>query len=148
MGGTTGKLPRRVALLSLLSVPLFGDDPEQEIFDLFARMAARLSEDNVVEFLGEFDRSMPDYQELRTNVTALLEQSQVQSSVTVLRNEGTATERTVELDWFMQITERYDTQAVTRRRELVRCTVRKTGKKWKVSAFAPLALFAPVHVNH
>jgi hypothetical protein len=119
------------------------EDEAREIWDLLTRLAAALSQANLTEFLEAFDRSMTGYQRLRANVAALVGQYEVQSSIEVLRDEGDAAARTVELDWFLQLEEQRDAGAVTRRRERVHCRLEKRGKKWKITAIEPLAFFAP-----
>jgi hypothetical protein len=119
------------------------EDEAREIWDLLTRLAGALSQANLMEFLEAFDRSMAGYQRLQANVAALLGQYEVQSSIEVLRDEGDAAARTVELDWFLQLEEQRDAGAVTRRRERVHCRLEKRGKEWKIAGIEPLSFFAP-----
>jgi len=119
------------------------DDEAREVWDLLTRLAAALSEGRPAQFLEAFDRSMPGYRTLETNVAALLGQYEVQSSIELLRDESAGATRTVELDWFLQLEEQRDAGAVTRRRERVSCRLEKRGKKWKIAGIEPLAFFAP-----
>ena len=96
-----------------------------------------------MRFLALFDRSMPDYRVLEANITALVNQDRVQSSIELLSDEGDSTKRMVELDWFLQVVEQQDTAGLTRRRERVRCRLAKRGKKWLITSIEPLAFFAP-----
>jgi hypothetical protein len=117
-------------------MPAFGADAGQQVFDVFTDLASALSAGNAGAFLDVFDRSMPGYEKLRANVTGLLLQAQVQTSIEFLKNEGTDTARAVEVDWFLQA-------GVTRRREVVKCRVERVRKKWKIFALAPVDFFAP-----
>ena len=66
-------------------------------------MAAALSSNNAWDFLRACDPAMPDYDVLKTNVTALLQQSDVASSVEFLKDGGDDACREVELDWFLEL---------------------------------------------
>jgi len=135
-------MTRRGLLLAMLTVRLRADDA-QEVWDLFTQLASALSEGNPVQFLKAFDRSMAGYRILEADVTALLSQAEVQSSIEVLSGEGNGAARMVELDWFLQIVEQQDAAGSTRRRERVRCRLSKQKKKWLITGLDPLALFAP-----
>ena len=135
-------MTRRELLFAMMAAPLRADDA-QDVWDLFTQMASALSEGNEVQFLTAFDRSMAGYQTLETNVSALLRQAEVQSSIEVLSDAGNGVSRSVELDWFLQIVEQQEAAGSTRRRERVRCKLAKQGKKWRITALEPLALFAP-----
>jgi hypothetical protein len=130
------------ALVFPLCAPLYGDDA-QDVWGLLTEEASALSEGNTQAFLAGFDPSMPGYEMLRMNVSALLEQNQVQSSIELLSEEAIGGMRTVDLDWFLQIVEQQDTGGLTRRRERVRCRVAKQGKKWRITALEPISFFAP-----
>ena len=138
---------RRSWLLTAAAPILRGADSEQQVFEVFTDLASALSEGNAGGFLDHFHSSMPRYEEFRAAVTGLVTQAEVASSIDFLRNEGNDAVRNVEVDWFLQIKQRHDTEAVTRRREIVKCRVEKAGRKWKVFTLEPQALFAPVTVT-
>ncbi len=135
-------MTRRILLLSAIP-PLLRADDEQDIWQLLTDAASALSEGNPQAFLAAFDRSMEGYQTLETNVSALLAQNQVQSSIELLGEEGSGGSRTLTLDWFLQIVEQQDAAALTRRREQVHCKVTKQGRKWRITSLEPLSFFAP-----
>ena len=54
-------------------------------------------------FLAAIDKKSPDYARLSTYVTQLLQQGAVSSSVEFLKDEGSETRRTVQLDWYLEI---------------------------------------------
>ncbi len=135
-------MTRRAILLVVLAVPLLADDAQQ-VWDILTDLSSALSEGNSVEFMHSFDRSMAGYETLRANVTALLEQAQVVSSVEIVSEEGDGQARTVELDWFLQIANEQDGAVTVRRRERVRCRLQKEKKNWRVVGLEPLSLFAP-----
>jgi hypothetical protein len=119
-------------------------DEAQDVWNVLTDAASALSEGSAMRFLALFDRSMRDYRVLEANITALVNQDQVQSSIELLSDEGDSTTRMVELDWFLQVVEQQDTAGLTRRRERVRCRLAKRGKKWLVTSIEPLAFFAPL----
>src|SRR5580704_3098380 len=122
-----------VPTLGLL-VCLHADTHDDDI-DLFASMAAALSEINVPQFMDAFDKDMPDYGNLKTGVTALVRQADVTSSVEPLSDEGDHAKRTVELDWYLEVL--LPDGHLVRRREVVHCELRKEKKHWKIVALKP-----------
>ena len=132
----------RRGLLFLLPAIVLPADDSREIWDLFTRLAAALSEANLLGFMASFDRSMPGYGELEANVSGLLLQYDVQSSIDLLSDAGNGSIHTVELDWFLQLVNQQDSADAARRRERVACKVQKA-KRWTVISFAPVALFEP-----
>ena len=135
-------MTRRGPILAVLVSPLCADDAT-DVWDLLTQAAAALSEGNVVDFLQAFDRSMPGYPMLETNVSALVREYQVRSSIEPLVEDGDNRSRTIMLDWFMELVERQDETNITRRRERVHCRFVKNGKKWKIASLDPIAFFAP-----
>ena len=142
-------MTRRLLLLLAPFAPrLASADAADDVYDLFTTLASWLSTGEVVAFLAGFDKTMPGYEQFRADVTALLAQAEVQSSIDFLRNDGNDTVRSVEVDWYLQIRGRYDAQVVARRREIVKCRVEKSGRKWKVFSLEPQSLFAPVKAGN
>jgi hypothetical protein len=137
-------MTRRLLLLAACAAPLFAADAEQQAYDLVTDAATHLSAGNADSFLALFDRAMPGYDEFAARIAALLQQAEVQSSVVVLRNQGDESVRALELDWFLQVRSRHETESIVRRREPVKCTVRKSGRKWKFFSLSPQSLFAPL----
>jgi hypothetical protein len=135
-------MTRRGLILAVLAGSLSADDAA-DVWDLLSRVAGALSEGNVVEFLKAFDHSMPGYSTLEANVTALVRDYQVGSSIEPITEEGNSRERTLDLDWFLELVEQEDNTNVTRRRDKVHCQVTKMGKKWQIVSLEPLAFFAP-----
>src|SRR5689334_1718840 len=82
---------------------LLGADPAGAAWDVIASAVRALAGGNAAEFLGYFDRSMQGYQTFRSNVTALVAEADVQSSIDLVRNDGDEHSRAVELDWMLRI---------------------------------------------
>ena len=136
------KRARLLALFVCLS-PSFAADPAAEVWDLLTQVASALGERNPDSVVAAFDPTMPGYQKLRTSVTTLLRNAEVQSSIELAADEGDAVDRTVELDWLLKIRPDGDATTSTRREQRVKCRLRKTGKKWRIVSFEPLEFFEP-----
>ncbi|HLK50939.1 MAG TPA: hypothetical protein VKT49_22510 [Bryobacteraceae bacterium] len=134
----------RRGLLCAATARVLRADDAQDIWNLFTEMAAALSDGKVAEFMKAFVPAMPGYDTLRLNVEALLASYELQSSIELIKEEGDAAVRTIELDWFLQIVEKLESGSVTRRREQVRCRLVKQKKRWRIASFEPLSLFKPV----
>ncbi|HTX35650.1 MAG TPA: hypothetical protein VME43_11530 [Bryobacteraceae bacterium] len=144
-------MTRRMVLLSSLA-PLLRADSAQQVWDLFGSMAGALSAANPQIFLSAFDKAMPGYNQLSVDVTALLNEFEVQSSVDFNKNDGDDQKRTVEADWLMILRPVENTNfkmpnvevlATVQREQVLKCTVVKQGRKWKIVALEPLTFFAP-----
>jgi len=115
-------------------------------------MAAALSAANPQEFLTAFDKSMPGYQKLSDSVTALIREFEPQSSVDFNKDDGDDRKRTVEADWLLVLrpldnanfkNAHAEVLASAQREQVLKCTVEKEGRKWKVVSLEPLDFFAP-----
>ena len=146
----SGPPTRRAVLLGSLACWLRAD-AAQQVWDLFGAMASALSACNPQEFLTAFDQSMPGYQQLREDATALVREYEVQSSIDLKKNEGDDQKRSVEAEWLMILrphdtggcTNLHDTLATHRREQVLQCSLVKRGRKWKIEALAPVDFFAP-----
>jgi len=122
-------------------------DTHDDVVDLFASMAAALSEINVPQFMDAFDKDMPDYEKLKNAVTALVNQAEVSSSVEPVKDEGDDTKRTVELDWYLEIRSLLPDGPVVHRREVILCELRKEKKRWKIVSIKPLEFFGAAKLD-
>ena len=118
-------------------------DVPSDVIDVVASMAAALTAVNVPAFMEPIDKSMPDYDKLRDNVTALVNQADITSSIEAIRNEGDDAHRTVDLDWYLEVRSLLQDGPVVHRRQVIHCELRKEKKKWKVVSLTPLDFFAP-----
>src|SRR6185369_5321291 len=139
----TGPEPTRRALLLAAAAACLRADSADDVWAVLSSMAAGLSAAHAQEFLAAIDKAMPGYQDLRTNVTALLAQSDVQSSIELVDNTGDDRKRTVEVDWLLRIKASDGVSVTVNRQEHVRCTFERQAKSWRIVALSPLSLFAP-----
>jgi hypothetical protein len=119
-------------------------DAGAEVWSLFAALSSALSEDRANQFVEALDSNMPGYEDLRANVTALLREAEVESSLEFLSNEGDEQSRALEVDWILRINAKEGSVGSTRRQEHVKCVVKKTGRRWRVTLLEPAAFFAPL----
>ena len=131
-------MQRRRFLLGLLALP-----EASSLLDLFASMAQALSAGNPSDFLAPFERSMPGYRKLESQVFALLSQAEVASSVELVQDQGDDQRRRVELDWILEIRSHLPAGPSEHRRQLLKAGLTRRGKSWKIVSLEPLSFFAP-----
>jgi hypothetical protein len=134
---------RRALLLGFTAVLARAADPAAQAWDVVAGLAAALGKRSDVEFLAWCDPRLPGYSTLRSNVSALVVASDVESGIDPIKNEGDDRKRDLEIDWTMRLIDRSGLGTVTERRETVRCGIEKRGRGWKVVRLEPVAFFAP-----
>lgn len=142
-------IARRSVLLAAAAFPAARAvaDDASALVDVFAAMAAALSESNPPAFLKRCDPAMPGYDALEKNLDALVQQAELASSVEILHLDETGDRRAAELDWYLEIRGREPASPLVRRRDTLRCGVQKHGKQWRVVALNPISFFAPLRVN-
>lgn len=127
-----------------------------DVMQVISKMAAALTGEsgvegarsgNVAEFMSAISRSMPDYDTLKANVTALAHDSEVSSSVEPLTEEQLGDTYTIDLDWLLQIRSLEQDGPLVRRREVVHCELRKEKKHWKIIALKPVSFFAAANLG-
>jgi hypothetical protein len=138
---------RRLMPLVLLCVLPLVADPHPQVVEVFTAMAAALSDSNPAGFMKSCDPAMPGYEQLRTQIAALVRQAQVLSSIDFLGDEGDETSRAVELDWFLEIRPLGDFAPLVRRRQTIKCRLERRKGKWLVTGLEPLDFFAPPPVS-
>ena len=134
------------AFVVAMALPLLAD-AHADVVNLVANLASALTEVNVPAFMDEFDKDMPGYAALRDQVTGLVNQAEVTSSIESVRDEGDDAHRSVDLDWYLEVRSLRQAGQIVRRREVVRCELRKESKKWKIVALKPADFFAPAKLE-
>ena len=114
-----------------------------DVLDLLCDMAAALSEANAAAFLKPIDPAMKGYAQLAADVTALVAQNEVTSSIEFVKDEGDERARRLELDWLFQIRAREQTGTFERRRNVVECRLERRKNRWIVVSLEPLRFFSP-----
>ena len=131
----------RTALLLLISM-VAAADPAADVLKVFRDAAEALTNGDAAAFLDNFDRDMPGYASLRTNIEGMLAAYEVGSTIEVVSDEGDDQTRNVELDWVLLAT-RKDAinSAQETRRQVVKCRLERRGKRWKITRLQPVDLF-------
>ena len=135
-------MTRRLLLFLPLAACLRAD-AEKDAIDLLASAANGLSAGRPEQFLEAFDPSLPGFDKLQSDVRALIDAAELTCSLGILSNEGGDAERTLSVDWILQLAPKGDNPVSMRRQKTVKCRLRKVGKKWRIVEFEPLELFAP-----
>jgi hypothetical protein len=138
---------QRRAFLFACSAAALRADPRSEIYDFFGALANSLAEGNAVRFLHAFDPETSGYQELVANVTALVQQADIHSTIEIVEDAGDARERKVRLDWLLQFTGKQSSANAIRRQEMVNCRVVKTKRNWRIVSIHPIGFFAPPKIG-
>jgi hypothetical protein len=136
-----------VAILILASMMAF-EDPPKDVIEFFAATASALSDagrdadDRVPhirharEFLDHFDKSMPGYAEFSDRIEAMVGAGEVLSTIDFVNTEGNDQKRTLDLDWLLEC------EGKSAKRAMIKCTIEKRGKKWKITSIAPIDFFS------
>jgi len=133
----------RSAALACIFAAALGADAHDDVIELVTSMAAALTEVNVPQFMAAFDKDLPDYGRLVTNVTALVYQAEVSSSIVPLMESGDEQKRSIDLDWFLEVRSLQQDGPIVHRREIVNCELQKIKKHWKIVSIRPLEFFEP-----
>jgi hypothetical protein len=134
---------RLLILVLLTQLPIFGD-AEQEVTDVVSELASALSANNPQRFLKNLDHAMPDYRKIEQDVSALAGDTLIGCAIELITTEGAPAAQTADLDWYMSLKSQQDENLIERRRVKVTIKIEKRGKKWVVTAFSPISIFAPM----
>lgn len=135
-------LTRRILLLLPLAIRLRAAAAD-DAWALLRKAASALSAGDASAFLACFDPAMPGYSELKDQVSALLLEWQVGSTIEPESNEGDDRVRTVKLDWLLLLVLRQDGVTGQQREKVVSCRLEKQPKGWRIVQFEPSNFFSP-----
>lgn len=140
-----GAIPLLVALMaSPTAARSQVSDPAIGVKRLLLDASRSLQSANAALFMGLFDRASFDgYAALREDIGALTAHRRIASSVSVGVPEGGPEQWTASVDWLLELTPKLDPGPVERRRQTLRVSVRKRGKRWRIVGLAPVGFFAP-----
>ncbi len=131
-----------LALITQLAFSAAPLDSSAEVWDVVATMAAALAEPNDAAFMQPISKSFPQHGLVQRQVTALVQANDVVSSISLVSNEGDDQRRTIEVDWYLEIQPRAPGGSLNRRRENVKLSLTKTGKRWMITSLSPVEFFA------
>lgn len=135
----------KLAALAVVSALGFGaaPDPSAETWDVVATLAAALAEPNDAAFMKPVSKSFEQHGLIQRYVTALVQTNEIVSSISPLMNKGDEKQRTLQVDWYMEIQPRSPGGLLSRRHETVKLALVKIGKRWMITALSPVEFFAP-----
>jgi hypothetical protein len=134
---------KRLALLLFVCSTAFASDAQQQVFDLFSKIASALAEGDAGTFVGAIDPDMPHFYDFRAGLASLVGQAELTSSVEVISDDGNDAKRDEELDWLLHIVSKSDSHVVEERHKSVKCHLVRKGKKWIITSIDPMDFFAP-----
>jgi hypothetical protein len=129
------------ALFLIAALTLFAETPAG-VLDLFRETAEALAGNDGDAVLAKFDSNMPGYTVLRDEIAGLLAAYDIGSTIEVINDDGDEQKRALDLDWLLVLTEKnVDNGRKETRRRIVKCTVVKQGRRWKITAVDPVEFF-------
>ncbi len=139
---------RSTGILACVAFTCLIADTHDEIVDVISNLANALSTVNTPKFMDAIDKSMPDYDKLKNDVSALMNQTEITSSVEIITEDGDDAKRSVDLDWYLEIRSLAPDGPIERRREHIHCELlRKDKKHWKIVLLKPQNFFAPASLD-
>ena len=114
---------------------------------VLATLSASLSTNNASGALSVLDKQMPGYSGIEGNIEALTSQDDIATTIDVVSDDETAGVHKLDLDWFLQLTSRTNSNQLERRRVRVRVEMRQIKGKWKITAIEPVSIFDPLRVQ-
>ena len=123
--------------LILLCAVALAETPADAVYFLrsAATSLADAHENGPQEFLDHFDRDMPQFAAFRNNVESLVGRAEVGTTIDIVTDSGDEKRRVMELDWVLEIQDQLP------RRQVVKVTIEKRGKKWIFTSLAPVDFF-------
>jgi hypothetical protein len=133
--------------VAILLLGLAFADPPRDVIDFFRSLASALSDADrdgddakphirhAREFLDHFDKAMPGYPEFSDRIEEMVGAGEVSLSINFINTEGNDQKRTLDLDWLLQC------WGDRPKRAVIKCTIEKRGKKWKITSLEPLDFF-------
>jgi hypothetical protein len=137
----------RSAVLICIAAVFASADAHDDVVEVVTSMASALTDVNVSKFMTAFSKDMPGYGTLENNVTALVKQGEVSSSIQTVSEAGDDQTRSVDLDWVLEVRSLEQDGPLVRRREVIHCELRKEKKHWKIVSLKPLDFFASAQLG-
>ena len=136
------------AAILLLSALLSFEDPPRDVIDFFRSVATSLADAgrdvntkeriharDAADFLEHFDKSMRGYEEFSSQIGSMLGAGEVSTTIDFINTQGNDRKRELDLDWLLLC------EGESPKRAVIKCTIEKRGKKWKITALAPIEFF-------
>jgi hypothetical protein len=131
----------------LLGCTFLQADTHSDVLHVFGSMSNALTNSDAALFMEAFDRNMPDYERIKSEVGGLIQQGQITCSVQATRDDGDSKHRSVDVDWYLEIHGSDPAAPVLRRRSLIHCRLEKLNKHWRIVALDPVSFFSPQNIT-
>jgi hypothetical protein len=111
-------------------------EPPAAVMDTLRTATEALADADAAAFLDHFDPATPNFQQIRTDVEALLASGdEVSSTLEPVSDDGKDNIWNLELDWLLRI------GGAAPRRALVKVRLEKQGRAWKFTRLDPSDFF-------
>jgi len=132
------------ALCICIASAVAATDADQ-ISAVLLNLSTSLQEGNAARFLDQVDRKrFSNYAALEDNVVAMTAQDEVASSIGVLDQSRNGDIYELKLDWLIQLKRTGSEGPAERRRDTLTCRIEHLGKRWRVTALAPVSFLRPM----
>jgi hypothetical protein len=124
------------------------EDPPKDVIDFFRSLASALVDAgrdlnanvrqpprDAADFLQYFDPAMPRYAEFTGQIQAMIGAGEVLTTIDFVNTQGDSKKRTLDLDWSLIC------EGERPKRAIIKCTLEKRGKKWKITSLDPIDFF-------
>jgi hypothetical protein len=109
----------------------------KDVLTLIRETAEDLSNKDTGAFLNHFDPKMPGYETLHYEVEGLAARDAIVSTIEIVTDKGDNQRRMMELDWIIIV------ESEPAQRKIVKVTIERQGKRWKITALDPVEFFKP-----
>jgi hypothetical protein len=132
-------IPLFALFLSQLPAQPPADPTPRDVQNFLHDAAEDLSNKDSRGFLDHFDPKMPGYEMLHYEVEGLVARDSVVSTIEIVTDKAADDnrQRTMELDWILIV------DSDPSQRKVVKITIERQGKKWKIVALDPVEFFKP-----
>jgi hypothetical protein len=127
-----------VGLLVLAATALRADTPREQV----SYVASALTAGNASDAMTPFDRSIADYEKLRSYFSGLTNAYQLTNQLEITEEEDSSEEATLTLEWTLTMVNE-QTGYARNRNSTVHVRLAMKGGKWKILEFSPVELFDP-----
>lgn len=137
-----------VLLLTMLAAQDSAGDAPKDVVDFFRAVASALVDagrdvntkertrpPDAADFLQYFDKAMPGYLEFSGQIEAMVGAGEVSTNIDFINTRGDERKRTLDLDWLLLC------EGEGPKRAVIKCTIEKRGRKWKITSIAPIEFF-------
>jgi hypothetical protein len=111
----------------------------KDVQNFLRETAEDLSNKDSRNFLNHFDPKMPGYETLHYEIEGLVARNAVVSTIEIVtdKSDNDNQRHQIELDWILIV------DSDPSQRKVVKVTIEKQGKKWKITAINPIEFFKP-----